>query len=311
MKKQGDKSLSATASNILLLDGGLGRELRCRGVQLSNTIWSATGLIQAPETVAQIHLDYIEAGADIITTNTYGLIRAELAKEGIEHRFAELNLLACRLAEKSRELSDKKVMIAGALPPLRGSYRADLVGPFEEIVDLYREQAELLSPHVDLIICETMSSAKEGSAAAQAACSTGKEVWVAWTLHEDNSGRLRSKETAQEAVKALDGLPVSGFLANCCAPESISSFLKQMKGTKINHKGGYANTFEPIPEDWSLDGGQQTDGLLPLRQDITPDTYVNHVASWLDSGANVVGGCCGTRPAHTSKMRSYLGRRFG
>lgn len=299
-----------TTNNIKLLDGGLGRELQSRGVELSNTIWSATGLLHAPEIVTQIHLDYIEAGADIITTNTYGLIRTELAKERIEYRFTELNLLACKLAAKARKISGKNILIAGALPPLRGSYRADRVGPFEEIEALYNEQVELLSPHVDLIICETMSSAMEARAAAQAACSTGKEVWVAWTLHEDRSGKLRSGETAKEAIKALDGLPVKGFLANCCAPESITSFLKQLNNTEIKYKGGYANTFEPVPEDWSLDGGLQTDGLLPMRQDISPDIYVDHVADWLDCGANVVGGCCGTRPLHTMKMRRFIDRRY-
>ena len=72
------------------------------------------------------------AGADIITTNTYGVIRVDLAKIGIEGRFAELTRLACRLAVEARDLAGKKA-IAGSLPPLRGSFRPDLVGPIEEI----------------------------------------------------------------------------------------------------------------------------------------------------------------------------------
>ena len=69
--------------HTVLLDGGMGRELRFRGVEILNTIWSANGLLVAPEIVRQIHLDFIDAGSDIITTNTYGLVRANLAKEGI------------------------------------------------------------------------------------------------------------------------------------------------------------------------------------------------------------------------------------
>ena len=75
----------------LLLDGGMGRELRFRGVETPPTIWSADALISAPEVVRQIHLDYILAGADTITTNTYGIIRRDLARVGMEDRFAELN----------------------------------------------------------------------------------------------------------------------------------------------------------------------------------------------------------------------------
>lgn len=292
--------------NTLLLDGGLGRELRFRGVELSETIWSAIALLEAPEILQQIHFDYIKAGADIITTNTYGVIRTDLAREGIEHRFAELNLLACKLADQARRQAGSNALIAGSLPPLRGSFRADLVGPFEEIEPLYREQAQILAPHVDLLICETMSSARESRAAAQAACSTGKPVWVSWTLDEDHSGRLRSGETVKEAVKALEDLPISGLLANCCAPESISSFLSQTKVSEVKYRGGYANTFNPIPKNWTLGGEQETDGLLPLRQDLSPESYVTHVARWLELGANVIGGCCGTRPAHTAKMRSYI-----
>ncbi len=86
----------------ILLDGGMGRELRSRGVNVLTAIWSANGLIAAPDTVRQIHQDYISAGADIITTNTYGIIRSNLAKEGIEDHFEELNILACTLARQAR-----------------------------------------------------------------------------------------------------------------------------------------------------------------------------------------------------------------
>ena len=207
----------------VLLDGGMGRELRFRGVEILTSIWSANGLVVAPDVVRDIHRDYIAAGADVITTNTYGIIRQELAKEGIAHRFAELNDLACRLAVEARDEATRDVWIAGSLPPLNGSYRPDRVLPWETIVPLYAEQAALLAPHVDLFLCETMSSAAEGLAAATAACATGKPVWISYTLHDDHSGRLRSGESVAEAVRALGDLPVSGILANCCPPESITA----------------------------------------------------------------------------------------
>ena len=293
-------------SKPALLDGGMGRELRFRGVPVPETIWSAGALMSDPDVVRQIHIDYIAAGADIITTNTYGIIRSDLAREGLEDRFAELNRLACRLAVEAREVSPRKVLIAGSLPPLRGSYRSDRVGPPDEIEALYREQAELLDPYVDLFLCETMSTASEGRAAAAAACRTGKPIWVAWTLHEDRSGSLRSGESIGEAAAALEGLPVSGCLANCCAPESITRAMPALSASGVPWIGGYANTFSPIPQDWTLGGDKETDGLLALRDDLGPERYASHVADWLATGATVVGGCCGTRPAHIEKMRVLI-----
>jgi S-methylmethionine-dependent homocysteine/selenocysteine methylase len=284
----------------------MGRELRFRDVDLSPTIWSAGALMTDPEVVRAIHMDYIAAGAEMITTNTYGVIRTDLAKAGIEERFRELNVLACELAGQARERSPRDVLIAGSMPPLGGSFRPDLVGPSEEIEKAYQEQADLMAPYVDLLLCETMSSAAEGQAAARAACDTGKPVWVSWTLHEDRSGHLRSGESILEAVAALDGLPVSGFLANCCAPESITRAMGELVATGAEWIGGYANTFSPIPPNWTLGGQEETDGLLDLRADLDPASYAAHVADWLNAGASVVGGCCGTRPAHIARIRDLI-----
>jgi S-methylmethionine-dependent homocysteine/selenocysteine methylase len=290
----------------VLLDGGMGRELRMRGVPILDTIWAANALVVAPEMVRDVHRDYIKAGADIITINSYGVIRSDLIKENIEHRFAELNRLAGTLARQAREEAGRDVLIAGSLPPLRGSYRPDLVGPFAEIEPLYREQAEILAPLVDLFICETMSSAAEGFAAATAACSTGKPVWVSWTLHEDQSGLLRSGETVAEAAQAVAGLPISGCLCNCCAPESIAAAMPALAATGRGIVGGYANGFRPVPEDWELGGEKEGDGLLALRDDLGPDSYSRHAERWIGHGATVVGGCCGTGPAHIARLKQMI-----
>ena len=289
----------------VLLDGGMGRELRRRGVPIPDTIWSANGLIVAPEMVSEIHLDYITAGADVIITNTYGVIRAALAEEGIEDRFAELNLMACTLAQGARAAGGRSVLIAGSLPPLSGSYRPDRVGDFDHIEPLYREQAEILMPHVDLFICETMSSAAEGLAAATAAATTGRPVWVSWSLHEDASGRLRSGETITQAAQALAHLPVSGYMVNCCMPESITAAMAELVALG-KPAGGYANTFVPVPPDWMLDGDKDSDGLIPLRDDLGPEPYARHVERWLDAGARLIGGCCGTSPDHIAKLRELI-----
>jgi S-methylmethionine-dependent homocysteine/selenocysteine methylase len=293
---------SSLPSVPVILDGGMGRELRFRGVDILSPIWSARALLDAPDVVREIHADYITAGADVITTNTYGIIRHDLRKVGVEHLLRELNELAGKLAVEARDSAGRDVWIAGSLPPLNGSYRPDRVLPFEASEPLYREQAQILAPFVDFFLCETMASGLEAVAPATAACATGKPVWISYTLHEDRSGRLRSGETIEEAVALLADLPVSGFLANCCAPESITAAMPSLRATGKRHIGGYANTFEPVPETWTLDGTAPTDGLLALRPDLDPSAYLSYVRSWWDAGANVVGGCCGTRPDHIAAI---------
>jgi S-methylmethionine-dependent homocysteine/selenocysteine methylase len=293
---------------VILLDGGMGRELRFRGITLSEHIWSATALLVAPDVVRQIHADYIAAGADVITTNTYGVIRADLAREGLADRFAALNHLAGCLAAEARDAAGRPVRIAGSLPPLRGSYRPDLVGAFDEIAPRYLEQAECLAPFVDLFLCETMSCAAEARAAAWAAGRTGRPAWVSWTLHEDRSGRLRSGETVGEALAAIGDLGVAACLVNCCAPESVTAALPALVRLAPGRSGGYANTFQPVPPGWTLDGPGETDGLLALRADLDPDRYAAHAVRWLDLGASIVGGCCGTRPAHIARLATLRGR---
>jgi S-methylmethionine-dependent homocysteine/selenocysteine methylase len=288
-----------------LLDGGMGRELRNRGVPILDTIWSANALLVAKDTVLQVHKDYIAAGADIITTNTYGIIRSDLKKEGIEDKFVELNRLAGKLAITASRSSEEGVAVAASLPPLRGSYRPDLVGKFDELVPLYREQAEILEPYCDLFICETMSSGEEARAAATAAGEFGRPVWVSFTLHEDKSGKLRSGETIAEAAAMLKDLPVSGILANCAAPESIDAAMPELaKLGKV--AGGYANTFQDVPKDWVMDGKKPTDGLLKLREDLDPEHYAVHAKTWLAAGARVIGGCCGTGPAHIARLKQLI-----
>ncbi len=288
----------------LLLDGGMGRELRFRGVQILDTIWSANALIVAPQVVRQIHLDYINAGSDIITTNTYGVIKQNLGLEGFQDRFEELNILACKLAIEAKEMSGQDILIAGSIPPLKGSYRPDLVGSCDEIEALYDEQTSIMAPYVDFFLCETMSCAEEGLAAARASSKTGKPVWVSWTLHEDRSGRLRSSETISEAFAVLEDVPVSGVLANCCSPESITAALPDLVKTGLAFTGGYANTFQQIPQDWVLDS--ENNALIGIRDDLDPQQYSLHVEQWLRLGATVVGGCCGTRPSHIAKLKELI-----
>jgi len=288
----------------LLLDGGMGRELWYRGVDVPKTIWSANALLIAPDVVRDIHRDYIAAGADIITTNTYAAVRETFEEIGIGGRFEELMVLACQLAEDARDLADRPIVVAGSLPPLQESYRPDLVGPVDNLLSLYKEQVDLMTPYVDFFLCETMSSSDESLAAATAASASGKPVWVSWTLDDHQPGCLKSGESIQLAAGKLAGLRIEGMLANCCKPESITASMPDLVATGARYVGGYANTFETPPPGWTL----ELEGILGLRADLGPEPYAKHVQHWLDAGANVIGGCCGTRSAHISRLRELIRR---
>ena len=298
-----------SSETVTILDAGMGKTLSQRGVDIPPTIWSANALLEAPETVVEIHRENIAAGAQIITTNTYGVIRADLEKIGLGARTVELNRLAADLARRARAETGANVRIAGSLPPLNGSYRPDLVLEREVLLPLYREQVAALAPLVDLFICETMSHSTEALAAAEAAGESGKPVFVAFTLDDDLDGCLKSGESLASVCELLRDFRPEGILANCCLPEQISAAVPALRKTGAPVIGGYANAFSRIPKDWLLDGPKQTDGRLGMREDLTPGRYADFVEEWLDLGANLAGGCCGTAAEHIDEIRRRVARR--
>lgn len=302
----------------LLLDGGMGQELLRRGMQRTNhALWSANALLDEPALVQSVHEDYLRAGADIITTNTYSTSRERLEGADLGDRMAEINRQAGTLAERAQEMVGREALIAGSLPPFRGSYRPDRVGDFEEIEPKYREQAEILAPHVDLFLCETMSTADEARAAASGAASTGKPVLVSWTVEEDvpedaDSVPLRSGESLEEALTAVSDLPVDGFLLNCSPPESLTAAMPLLSRLTDHPVGGYANGFADIPEGWR----ETVDESPEARRDLSPSTYAKYAEQWLNDGAQIVGGCCEVGPEHIEHLRKVMdatlqGRRDG
>jgi len=287
----------------LLLDGGMGQELAARNLDTSKGRWSARVLLDDPEVVVAVHRDFINAGADVITVNSYSATRRRLDSTDIEDGFARCNKAAGSLARQAANEADREVMVAGSLPPIHGSYRPDRVRPLEEIEPLYREQAGILAAFVDLFICETMSTAAEALAAARGAASTGLPVWVSWTVADDASGLLRSGETVREAIEMLDGVEVEAVLLNCSMPESIEAALPALAEHAGRAFGAYANGFSAIEAGFDVaDGANVPD----RRAGLTPTRYVDHVQRWLDSGASIVGGCCEVGPAHIAELRGVV-----
>lgn len=234
--------------NIILLDGGMSLELSQRSANKAPRRWSAEYLIEEPDLVREVHAEYIRAGATVITTNTYSSTFTRMAMVGSEDEVPRLQRVACELALKARDQAGSlgsEVLIAGGLPPLNGTYRPDRVRAFDINLAEYRRLVELQAPHVDLFLCETMSTGEEALSAALAAHETGKPVWVSWSL-QDNATNLRSGETIEEAAAMLDKLNISALMANCSSPESIGRAMGELVATG-RPCGGYANAFTFIP----------------------------------------------------------------
>ena len=291
---------------ITILDAGMGKTLSLRGVEVPPTIWSANALIAAPEVVLEIHRENISAGARMITTNSYGIIPSDLKKEGLQEKYIELNHIAGDLARKAASQSYKSVKVAGSLPPLNGSYRPDRVLSRDIIEPIYNQQCEALHPYVDVFLCETMSTIQEAIFAVSVASEFGKPVLVGLTLHDEQKGKLRSGESLSDAIFELKKLNLEGLLANCSLPERITDAMPTIVGSGFTYRGGYANAFCSVPTDWLLDGHKATDGRLELRDDLTPDRYRQFVIEWIDCGANLVGGCCGTTAEHIKSITEWL-----
>lgn len=286
----------APQQDVILLDGAMGTALRQRGVAVPDhrtSIWSALALTTVPDAVVQLHRDYIRAGANVITINNYAVTPASLTRARMDSRLEELTITACRLAKRAREGENSDVKIAGSLPPLNTSFRPDLVAPCEQNLSTYRMLAGLLAPHVDILLCETMTTAVEARAAAQAGMDVGKPVWVSWTLSDDPI-RLRGGETVAEAVAALDDLDVSAHLFNCSSSGAVSAALPLLRKHTVKPIGAYANPFRQEP----LDGTYATD--TPNWLD--PETYAVTAARWIKAGATIIGGCCGTNPAYVEAL---------
>lgn len=296
----------------------MGTELEARGVRVPDhvtSVWSALALDESPDAVVGVHRDHLAAGAEVITANNYAVTRPLLAREGLDHRLDELTLRAVELAERARAeaAGPRPVRVAGSLPPLDTSYRADLVGPDEVIRAEYAHLAALLVDRVDILLCETMASGREARAAAraatEAAADTDTEVWVSWTMQGNRPGRLPSGETIEAAFASVAELLVDAHLVNCCGANFVADAVRRLRNFTDTPVGGYANSshVDPLPLG--------ADPVAPDQVEYVPQTtldiegYAAEVATWLDAGATIVGGCCYTTPAHIARLRRLLDER--
>ena len=287
---------------ITILDGGMGQELLTRSAAQPTGLWSAQILLDDPDLVRAVHADYLDAGADVITTNSYVLHRDRLAPFGVEDRFEALHSLACRLAVEARDAHGTG-LVAGSLGPNARSYRPDLALPEDQAVEAFAEIARLQVPYVDLLLCETMSSIEQARGAVLGALTVGLPVWLAVTVDDDDGTRLRSGQEISLVVELCNAMSLDTVLVNCSIPEAVDTAVGVLTGCSLR-VGAYANGFTRINEAF-LEPGATVD-LLQKRKDLDPEAYAGFAADWVTRGVGIVGGCCEVGPSHIA----LLAKRF-
>ena len=295
---------------ITLIDGAMGTQIRARGYEVPShhsSIWSAQALMDNPHIVKEIHKDYISAGAEIITTNNYAVTQNLLERENLCHRLEELTSLSIDIAKEAKKESGKNIKIAASLPPLDTSYRPDLVGDITSIEKKYMEIVDIVKDRVDLIIIETMSSSMEASGALSACAKTDIEVWLGYTLQGIRKNILPSGENLIDAINKVKHFNISAYVINCSSANITTEAIKLLSNEIDKPFGGYANS---VNVNQIIDGDDEVDNAENLQvenqQLINAIDYSVIVKNWIDNGATIVGGCCGTSPEHIKKINDLI-----
>ena len=287
---------------ITLLDGGMGQELLKRSSKDITPLWSTQVMIDEPDIVRDVHIDYIFAGARVITLNAYTMTPERLARDGQIEDFEKLQVAAINAAISAREAAGiPEVKIAGCLPPLVASYHAEVTPKYEAMLKSYSKIVAIQAPHVDVFLCETMSSIAEAKAALVAAKESGLPVWVSLTIEDNDQGLLRSGEALLDAVAMLDEFGADAKLLNCSKPEAILASWSKMKSDQ-GLTGAYGNGFTSV--DSLKPGG--TVKSMQSRTDLGPAAYAEFAMEWVTNGAGLIGGCCEVGPAHIAELSKRL-----
>lgn len=287
---------------ITLLDGGMGQELVKRSSKEVTPLWSTQVMMDEPEIVRDLHADYIRAGSRVITLNAYTMTPERLERDGNAKDFETLQLAAVSAATSARmNAGIPGVRIAGCLPPLVASYHSEVTPKYEDMLASYGKIVEVQAPHVDVFLCETMSSIDEAKAALVSAQKSRKPVWVSLTLEDNDKGLLRSGESLVDAIAMLEEFGADAKLLNCSKPEAIAASWSKMK-SENGLTGAYANGFTSI--DNLKPGGVVTS--LESRSDLDPAAYAEFALQWANDGASLIGGCCEVGPAHIKALAERL-----
>ncbi|MDA9616136.1 homocysteine S-methyltransferase family protein [Candidatus Pelagibacter sp.] len=295
-----------------ILDGGMGQELLARGMEPNGTLWSANALLDKKyhQLLLDTHLDFIEAGAEIIVTATFTTRRLRLRDNKVEDKFEYLNKKAGEIAQKAKE-QYPHVLIAGGLPPQYLTYEKDTRAD-NEIKQNFYDQAKLLNPYIDFFYFDVLSSVKEFRLAIEAIRTFNKPYLIG--AHISEGIMLPSGETISDIMTKINHRDLLGLILSCVSPENYIKNLDELKdlgvpfGFKLNAfvttkpKNGYTNSY-------NVSKTGNPNEFLGQRKDLTPEKMSIFVKKFKAAGATILGGCCETRPAHIkefSKLKKIL-----
>lgn len=296
--------------HITILDGGMGRELKRIGAPFRQPEWSALALMQTPELVREVHAHFLEAGASVITTNAYALVPFHIGEKTFNEQAFKLAETAARLAREAvtaqQAKQSSKLTVAGCIPPAFGSYRPDLFDA-SRLSEILSPLIEAQAPYIDIWLIETASSVEEAEAVVPLIKTlSSRPVWLSFSLQNraspDEPLTLRSGEPLSDIAYLLSH--VDSVLFNCSQPEEMESAItitRQMNATITI--GAYANSFSERKRS------HEANALLSeLRDDVTPERYLDYVQTWIAAGADIVGGCCGIGPEHIKTISAFVGK---
>ena len=294
-------------TKVMIMDGGMGRELKRMGAPFRRPEWSALALMEKPETVTQAHQSFVNAGAEIIISNTYAIVPFHIGQERFDEQGRALTKLAAKIARDVAKKNDG-VTVAGSLPPAFGSYRPDLF-EVDKAADIYVPLIEEQESYVDVWLAETMSSKAEVDFLIGLIRKySEKPIWVSYSLldrgeknvADDAKPQLRSGEPVEMAIEQAKTFNIDAMFFNCSQVEEMSPALEIIERSDLTIPyGAYANAFVPIDKTKSVDS-DETD----LRDEMTPEAYFEFTKEWKDLGATIIGGCCGIGPEHILKLQN-------
>ncbi len=288
--------------DVLILDGATSTELERRGVPVDRAAWTATALLTHPDQVRELHCDYIRAGADLITTNTFFTARHVLQAAGLANQFQDLNTQAVRLAREAREQSTTRtVAIAGAITTVNLMRTPPLTSSPAQARTNYRDQAETLAEAgADLILLEMMRDVEHTVYAVEAAASTGLPVWIGFSCRIDHNGEVTLWNRRDLLATALQTLtPKANTLMSVMHTqvEDVAPALNIMQDHWAGPVGVYPHS------------GTFANGQWRFTDVITPEQLLDQARQWIAQGVRLIGGCCGISPKHISHLRDNLPTR--
>ncbi len=282
--------LELLKEKVVLFDGGMGTELYRRGIFI-NRCFEETNLSN-PELVKQIHQDYISAGAEVIETNTFGANRFKLRRFNLQDKIYEINYLGAKLA---REVARDRVLVAGSIGPL--SVQIEPLGPIsrEEAQDFFLEQiTPLVDGGVDLLIFETFINPDELHQAILAAKKVS-DVPIIAQVTIDEDGNTLTGTDPETTIKTLSSFGADCLGINCTVgPQVMLNWLEETRKLTDLPLSVMPNAGKPK----NIDGRN-----IYLT---SPEYFGEYAKLFVQAGANVIGGCCGTTPEHIRRMSNAL-----